>query len=99
MTIHSVTQRRGLSWCHWEVNLPGVTPHGGLNTPDHVAWGVDTAGVTQTRIWILLESQTGMETFLVSHTGMCTLMVSLKLGGGHSWGHTDWGENDTGDYQ
>lgn len=37
-----------------------------------------------------------METFLASHTGMCTLMVSLRSGRGHSWGHTVWGENDTG---
>lgn len=44
--------------------------HGGLNTPDHMAWVVDTAAMTQIRVWILLGSHTGMGTFLASHIGI-----------------------------
>lgn len=43
--------------------------HDGLDTPDHMAWGVDAAGATQIRVWILLGSHTVMGTFLASHTG------------------------------
>lgn len=37
-----------------------------MNTPDHTAWSVDTAGVTQIRVWILPGSHTGMGIFLAS---------------------------------